>query len=309
MISIIIPVFNSELTIETLVDNIVKNLNEKLKFEIILVNDCSEDDSENLCKGLVEKFSNVSLFSLSKNFGEHNAIMAGLSQSIGDHAVIMSDDLQHSIEALIKLIDYGIKEKENFDVVYTYYEKKKYGFFKNKLSELNNLVANYLLEKPKDLYLSSFKFINRFIINEIIKNNSPFVYIDGLILGTTNKIGKIKVEHVKRSHGKSGYTIIKMLKLWSNMTTSFSIFPLRLSMLMGTTLSFIGFILAFIFFIERIVDSTVPSGFASIFLAVTIFSGVILIALGVIGEYIGRIFISQNQKPQFIIKNSWKKNK
>jgi glycosyltransferase involved in cell wall biosynthesis len=309
MISIIIPVFNSELTIETLINNIVKNLNDKLEYEIILVNDSSEDNSENLCKALVEKFSNISLFSLSKNFGEHNAIMAGLNQSIGDHAVIMSDDLQHSIEALIKLINYGIKEKNNFDVVYTYYEKKKYGFFKNILSELNDLVANYLLDKPKNLYLSSFKIINRFIINEIIKYNSPFVYIDGLILGTTNKISKIKVEHVERSHGKSGYTISKMLKLWSNMATSFSIFPLRLSMLMGIILSSMGFILAFMFFVERIVDNTVPSGFASIFVAVTVFSGAILIALGVIGEYVGRIFLSQNQKPQFIIKNSWKKNK
>ena len=168
-------------------------------------------------------------------------------------------------------------------------------------------MANYLLNKPKNLYLSSFKLINRFVINEIIKHNSPFIYLDGLILGTTNKIGKIKVDHSNRLYGKSGYTFIKMLKLWSNMSTSFSIFPLRLSMLMGVVLSFIGFILAIIIFFQRIFDNTVPSGFASIFVAVTVFSGVILIALGVIGEYIGRIFLLQNQKPQFIIKNSWKK--
>ena len=126
-------------------------------------------------------------------------------------------------------------------------------------------MANYLLNKPKNLYLSSFKLINRFVINEIIKHNSPFIYLDGLILGTTNKIGKIKVDHSNRLYGKSGYTFIKMLKLWSNMSTSFSIFPLRLSMLMGVVLSFIGFILAIIIFFQRIFDNTVPSGFASIF--------------------------------------------
>ncbi len=307
MLSIIIPVFNSELTIERLINNIINEFKDKKEYEIILVNDSSEDNTENICKDLVKKFPNISLFTLSKNFGEHNAIMAGLNQCIGDHAVIMSDDLQHSSEALIKLIDYGIKEKDNFDVVYTYYGNRKYRFLKNVLSKLNDFVANYLLNKPKNLYLSSFKLINRFVIDEIIKNNSPFVYIDGLILGTTNKIGRVKVEHVERKHGKSGYTLIKMLKLWSNMTTSFSIFPLRLSMLMGIILSSIGFILALIFFVERIIDNTIPSGFASIFVAVTVFSGAILIALGVIGEYIGRIFLSQNQKPQFIIKNSWKK--
>ena len=307
MISIIIPVFNSELTIENLINSIVLNLNGKVKYEIILVNDASEDNSENICKKLVEKFSNVSLFSLSRNFGEHNAILAGLNQCIGDQAVIMSDDLQHTSEALIELINYGLKEKENYDVVYTFYETKKYGFYKKFFSKFNDLIANYLLNKPKNLYLSSFKLINRFVINEIIKHNSPFIYLDGLILGTTNKIGKIKVDHSNRLYGKSGYTFIKMLKLWSNMSTSFSIFPLRLSMLMGVLLSFIGFILAIIIFFQRIFDNTVPSGFASIFVAVTVFSGVILIALGVIGEYIGRIFLLQNQKPQFIIKNSWKK--
>ena len=309
MISIIIPVFNSENTIETLVNNIVKVLGNYYQFEVVLINDSSEDDSEKKCKQLVEKYLNVSLFSLSKNVGEHNAIMAGLNKCSGDYAVIMSDDLQHSTAALLELIKYGIKEKDNFDVVYTYYNKKKYGFFKNIGSKFNDIVANFLLTKPKNLYLSSFKFINRFLITEIIKHQSPFVYIDGLILGTTNKIGRIKVEHNQRTHGKSGYTLIKMLQLWSNMSTSFSIFPLRLSLLMGSILSFIGFILAIIFFVERLIDDTFPSGLASIFVSVTIFSGAILISVGLIGEYVGRVLISLNKKPQFVIRNSFTNKK
>ena len=309
MISIIIPVFNSENTIETLVTNITKVLEDYYQFEVLLINDSSEDDSEKKCKQLVEKYLNVSLFSLSKNVGEHNAIMAGLNKCSGDYAVIMSDDLQHSTSALLELVKYGIKEKDNFDVVYTYYNKKQYGFFKNIGSKFNDLVANFLLTKPKHLYLSSFKFINRFLITEIIKHQSPFVYIDGLILGTTNKIGRIKVEHNQRIHGKSGYTLIKMLQLWSNMSTSFSIFPLRLSLLMGSILSFIGFILAIIFFVERLTDDTFPSGLASIFVSVTIFSGAILISLGLVGEYVGRVLISLNKKPQFVIRNSFTNKK
>ena len=152
MISIIIPVFNSENTIETLVNNITKVLEDYYQFEVLLINDSSEDDSEKKCKQLVEKYLNVSLFSLSKNVGEHNAIMAGLNKCSGDYAVIMSDDLQHSTSALLELVKYGIKEKDNFDVVYTYYNKKQYGFFKNIGSKFNDIVANFLLTKPKHLY-------------------------------------------------------------------------------------------------------------------------------------------------------------
>ena len=309
MISIIIPVFNSAKTISILVDDIIKTLGENYKFEVILVNDSSRDNSEEKCKELVAKYSNITLFSLSKNVGEHNAIMAGLNKCSGEYAVTMSDDLQHSVSALQELIKYGIKEKDNFDVVYTYYNKKKYGFFKNIGSKFNNIVASFLLTKPKHLYLSSFKFINRFLITEIIKHQSPFTYIDGLILGTTNKIGKIKVEHGERIHGKSGYTLIKMLQLWSNMSTSFSIFPLRLSLLMGAILSFIGFILAMIFIVNKLVNNIFPTGTTAIFVAVTIFSGVILISVGVIGEYVGRMFISLNKKPQFVIRDSFTNKK
>ena len=305
MISIIIPVFNSENTIEILVKDIIKTLGENYKFEIILVNDCSKDKTEEKCKKLVEKYSNIFLFSLAKNVGEHNAVMAGLNKCLGDYAIIMDDDLQHSADSLLELIKFGTQEKNSFDVVYTYYDKMEYNFFRNFGRKFNDLIANLLLDKPKSLYLSSFKLINRFLITEIIKYQSPFTYIDGIILGITNKIGRVKVEHNQRAKGKSGYTFIKMLQLWSNMSTSFSVFPLRLSMLMGLILSVLGFVLSAIFVVEKLTDDTVPSGFASIFIAVTIFSGAILIALGLMGEYVGRIFISLNKKPQFVIRDSW----
>ena len=309
MISIIIPVFNSENTIEILVNNIVKILGEHYKFEIILINDSSKDTSEEKCKNLVEKYSSVTLYSLSKNVGEHNAVMAGLNKCSGDYAVIMDDDLQHSTDALLELIKYGIKEKDNFDVVYTYYDKKKYSFLKNIGSKFNDIVANFLLSKPRHLYLSSFKLINRFLITEMIKYKSPFAYVDGIILGITNRIGRIKVKHDKRAYGKSGYTIKKLLQVWASMFTGFSVIPLRISLVLGWILSILGFIFALITFIERIVNNNVPSGYATIIIIVTIFSGVILIALGLLGEYVGRIFVSLNKKPQFIIRDSWSNKK
>ena len=309
MISIIIPVFNSENTIEILVNNIVQTLGENYKFEIILINDSSKDNTEEKCKKLVEKYTSVVLYSLAKNFGEHNAVMAGLNKCSGDYAIIMDDDLQHSADSLLELIKFGMKEKNNFDVVYTYYDKMKYNFFRNFGRKFNDLIANLLLDKPKFLYLSSFKLINRFLITEIIKYRSPFTYIDGIILGITNKIGRVKVVHDQRSHGKSGYTIRKLLQVWSSMFTGFSVVPLRLSLILGSMLSILGFIFALLTFIERIIDNTVPSGYATLIIVVTIFSGAILIAVGLLGEYVGRIFVSLNKKPQFIIRDSWSNKK
>jgi len=305
MISIIIPVYNSEKTIEILVDNIEKALNQSHKFEIVLVNDSSKDNSEEICKKLLNKYNNINLLSLAKNVGEHNAVMAGLNNCSGEYAVIMDDDLQHSAESLVELVSFGIKNKDNYDVVYTYYDKMKYNFFRNIGRKFNNLIANFLLDKPKDLYLSSFKLINRFLIKEIIKYKSPFAYVDGLILDITNKIGKIKVKHNERAYGKSGYNLKKLLQVWSSMFTGFSVVPLRFSLILGSLLSLLGFAFAVLTFIERLYNSSVPSGYATIIIFITIFSGAILIAVGLLGEYVGRIFVSQNKKPQFIIRNSW----
>jgi len=190
MISIIIPVFNSENTIEILVNNIVQTLGEHYKFEIILINDASKDSSEEKCKKLLDEYSSIVLYSLSKNVGEHNSVMAGLNKCTGDYAVIMDDDLQHSVDSLLELIKFGIKEKNNFDVVYTYYDKMKYNFFRNLGRKFNNFIANLLLDKPKFLYLSSFKLINiKFsifnYINPLKANPTAITYFEGFSILTS----------------------------------------------------------------------------------------------------------------------------
>ncbi len=306
MISIIIPVYNSQETIKDLVHEIIKTLNQKYKFEIVLVNDASKDNSEKLCIELTNKFDFVNFLSLSKNFGEHNAVMAGLNNCNGDYAVIMDDDMQHTSDALLKLIDIGIKEKNNYDVIYTNFKKKKQNFFRNLGSKLNDIAANLILKKSKELYLSSFKFINRFVINEIIKYKSPYVYIDGIIHEITNKISSIIVEHKEREKGKSGYTFSKLIKLWLIMFTGYSILPLRASSILGIIMLFLGCILSIITIIEKIFYNNVPAGYTSILIIVIFFCGTILIILGLIGEYVGRIFLTINNKPQFIVK--YKKN-
>tara|TARA_B100001564_G_C20615157_1_gene659505 strand:- start:15 stop:944 length:930 start_codon:yes stop_codon:yes gene_type:complete len=307
MISIIIPVYNSEDSIRKLIEEIIKSLKNNYSFEILLINDSSQDNTHQICVELTNDYNFINYLELSNNFGEHNAVMAGLNNCVGDYAVIMDDDFQNSSDSLLKLINYGLENKNEFDVVYTKYKNKKDGFFRNAGSKFNDLIANIILKKSKDLYLSSFKLINRFLIDQINIHKSPYVYIDGVIHQITNKISYVEVEHETRKKGKSGYTITKLIQLWLRMFTGFSILPLRISSIIGVIITFFGIILGFITFFERIFNNSIPSGYASLIIVSIIFSGSILIALGLIGEYIGRIFLTINKKPQYVIKNQIKK--
>ena len=307
LLSILIPVYNSEKTIDRLVEGLVNNLDSLYKLEIILVNDNSTDSSEEVCISLFKKYKEiVKFYSLSKNVGEHNAVMAGLNQSTGDYLVIMDDDFQNPISEVNKLVDKALNEK--YDVVYSYYKEKQHSFFRNLGSRFNDKAANIILKKPKDLYLSSFKLINKFMVNEIIKYQAPFPYIDGIILQITDNIGTVQVEHSSREEGSSGYTTRKLISLWLKMLTNFSIIPLRISTILGLILASIGFILGIAIAVERFLNPNVPLGFTSLFVSISIFGGIQLIMLGMVGEYIGRIFLSINKKPQFTIKKAYELN-
>jgi len=307
-ISIVIPVYRGEQSIGRLVDELVLSLGSRYHLEIVLVNDNSPDKSAAVCESLFEKYPDtVKFYSLAKNVGEHNAVMAGLNHTTGDYMVIMDDDFQNPISEVIKLADYAAQNENDYDVIYTYYKKKHHNFFRNLGSRLNDKMANIMLKKPKNLYLSSFKVLNRFIVEEIIKYDLPYPYIDGLILRTTDKIGKIQVEHHKREAGKSGYTITKLVRLWLNMFTSFSILPLRASFIAGMIITIIGSIFGIYTVLEKFSNPNMPTGYASLVVVVLIFAGIQLASLGVIGEYIGRIFLSFNKKPQFTIRKRFEK--
>ena len=300
LISIVIPVFNSENTIAELVTKLVDRLDKQYIFEIILVNDCSSDNSENICIQLYHKYpKTLKLFSLAINVGEHNAVMAGLNNANGDWVIIMDDDFQNPVDEVLRLIDFSTNT--HFDDVYTWYKNKKHSLLRNFGSYFNNKVANVMLKKPDKLYLSSFKSIHTNVVKEIIKYDLPYPYIDGLILRTTRNIGKIEVEHKNRAKGKSGYTFKKLVSLWLNMFTNFSVLPLRISIFIGTVLSIVGFLFAIITIIEKLSHPEIPQGYASIVVVLIIFLGVQLIFLGVIGEYLGRLFIANNKHPQFFI--------
>ena len=308
LLSVLIPVYNSESTIGRVVETLIKELSTLYGLEIILVNDNSTDSSEEVCISLFEKFKEtVKFYSLSKNVGEHNAVMAGLNRTTGDYVVIMDDDFQNPISEVVKLVDEAVSG--GHDVVYSFYDTKKHSLFRNLGSKFNDLVANLMLKKPRNLYLSSFKVLNKFLVDEIIKYQAPFPYIDGLILQITDKIGTVKVEHSSREEGKSGYTLQKLVSLWLNMFTNFSILPLRASIILGFVFASIGIVMGVHSVIEKLLDPDLPLGFASLFVSISIFGGIQLVMLGMVGEYIGRIFLSLNKKPQYTIRKKYEYHK
>jgi hypothetical protein len=190
----------------------------------------------------------------------------------GDFAVIMDDDFQNPVSELIKLLDYALTH--DVDVGYCFYEKKQHSFLRNLGSSFNNMVANIMLKKPKDLYLSSFKLVNRYLVNEIIKYDLPFPYFDGLILRTTSRIGKIQVKHEMRNEGLSNYTLAKLVRLWMNMFTNFSIMPLHFSVIVGFIFALFGAVLGIASIIEKIMHPELPLGYTSLIVAISVFSGI-----------------------------------
>lgn len=306
MISIVIPIFNSEKNIFNLVNNIIKIFKE-FNFEIILVNDNSQDSSHEVCTKVSEEHSSfVTYLKLSKNVGEHNAVMAGLKFAEGDWILIMDDDFQTTPEEGLKLAKYAINN--NYLVVYGSYKSKKHNFFRNLGSKINDLTANLILNKPKNLYLNSFKCISQKLVKEIIKYEGPYAYVDGLILANTTNVGVLEIEHSERKEGKSQYSFIKLLKLYLNIATNFSTFPIHLFSIAGVIIAFLSSIYGIIIIVEKILNPDLPAGYSSLLTAIVFFSGIQLIFLGLIGEYVGKILKNVNQEPQYTIEYKKIKN-
>lgn len=297
--SIIIPVYNGADTIAALVENLFRELQDS-EIEIILVNDGSADNSVAVCREIQQhRPEQVTFVNLSKNFGEHNAVMTGLRYARGNAAVIMDDDFQNPPSEVNRLV---AKLEKGFDVVYGQYERKHHSLFRNLGSWFNGMMATVLLKKPKGLYLCSFKAINRFLIDEIIRYTHPYPYIDGLIFRVTRRVGMVTVQHSPRAVGKSNYSLARLVRLWLNMFTNFSILPLRIATILGCITVVFGMVIAALAVYWAFTDPLAPAGWPTLVCAMVIFSGTQLLVLGVIGEYLGRLFLGQNGTPQSIVR-------
>lgn len=299
MISFVIPCYRSENTIERVVYDLCSAYAMQ-DFEVILVNDCSPDGTLSVLKELCGKYQNVRMISFSKNFGQHSALMAGLRQSKGDIVVCLDDDGQTPPGEAEKLIS---KINEGYDVVYARYEEKKHSLFRNFGSWVNNRMSEVMLGKPKNLYMSSYVAMRRFVVDEILRYENPYPYLGGLVLRTTSSITDVPVVHKKRSDGASGYSLAKLISLWMNGFTSFSIKPLRVATVTGIVFSILGFIIGIILIIRKLLDpASIMLGWTSNMAMLLFIGGLILLVVGLVGEYMGRTFISLNKQPQYVIK-------
>ncbi|CAG5073146.1 Undecaprenyl-phosphate 4-deoxy-4-formamido-L-arabinose transferase [Dyadobacter sp. CECT 9623] len=297
-LSVIIPVYNSEKTIRFLVEKLQATLSE-ITFEIILVNDCSRDRSEAVCMQLSKTYYNVRFISLRRNYGEFNAVMCGLNWAFGDYCVMIDDDFQNPPEEILKLVE--VAENGSFDVVYTYYSKKQHSIGRNLGSRLVNWLTSYLLNKPKDLYLSSFKLIRKEVVQEIIKYQGPYPYIDGLIFRITKNIGTVQVAHLKREEGISNYTWQKLVSLFLNILFCYSSLPIRLFMPIGFGLFTLGFFLLLFLTVQWLIGPD-PKGWQVVTATIIFIGGIQCTLLSVLGEYIGKSFMAQSGQPQYVIK-------
>ena len=299
-LSIVVPVYNGAATVGTLVHALAE-LEIPGGHEVVLVYDGSPDDSLAVCRRLqAEGRLPITVVNHSRNYGEHNAVMSGLRHARGAYIITMDDDLQNPPEEVKKLFEHA--RDNELDVVYTYYETKHHAGWRNLGSAFHNHVADFLLDKPKGLYLSSFRCLSAFVAQEVVRYDGPFPYVDGLILQVTKSIGRLQVRHLPRAEGRSNYTLRRLLRLWLSMALNFSVMPLRIATLFGFAMSTLGFLGLIEVMVEALLGHT-PSGWGSTLVIVLLFSGAQLLMLGIAGEYLGRLFLTVNKRPQAVVRD------
>ena len=305
-VSFVIPCYRSALTIRAVADEIDSAMAElpEYEHEIILVNDCSPDNTFEVISELALQRGHITAVDLARNFGQHAALMAGMRRSSGDIIVCLDDDGQTPACEVGRLLE---KLEEGFDVVYASYDSKQHSGFRNFGSRVNSLMTEIMLGKPRELSLTSYFAAKRFIIDEMLRYENCFPYVMGLVLRSTKNICNVPVTHRKREEGRSGYTMGKLLGLWMNGFTSFSIKPLRMATYLGAFSAFLGFVYAVIIVIRHFTEGMAPLGWSSTTALLLLLGGIILVVLGLIGEYVGRIFMCVNSSPQYVERQIIKK--
>ena len=300
-VSIVIPCYASAKFLRGTVGEIRQKMDslKQYEYEVILVNDCSPDNTFEVIRSLVREDSHITGIGLAKNFGQHAALMAGFRYCDGDITVCLDDDGQTPADEVGKLLD---KLEEGYDVVYARYCHKQHSAFRNFGSKVNELMTRFMLGKPKDLYISSYFAAKKFVVKEMIKYRNCYPYVIGLVLRTTKNITNVEVNHRERELGTSGYTLGKLFGLWFNGFTAFSIKPLRVATACGGFCATAGFLYGIYTIIKKFLNPLVPMGWSSTMAAMVFIGGMLMLMLGLIGEYIGRIYISLNDAPQYVVR-------
>jgi len=301
-VSYIIPCYRSEKALCVTVGEILSTMEDmrQYRFEIILVCDGSPDNTAGVIKSLAKEYEQVKGINLAKNFGQHSAIMAGINYASGDTFVFLDDDGQNPPREVKLLLD---ALGDDCDVAMAGSLEKKQAFWRNFGSDVNSFMAKVLVGKPPDLVFSSYWACKHFVVEEIKKFDGPYPYIGGLLLRCTDKLKNVPIEHREREDGISGYTLGKLLSLWLNGFTAFSVKPLRIATLIGVITAGSGFSFGTYIILRRLtLGPHIAVGWSSIMAALLLIGGMIMLMLGLIGEYIGRTYIYANKSPQFIVR-------
>lgn len=299
-LSIVVPVYNGAATVGRLVEAL-SALSVEGGLEIVLVYDGSPDNSLAVCRALAETATvPLTVVEHSRNYGEHNAVMTGFRHARGAYIITMDDDLQNPPEEVVRL--YDACRLGGHEVVYTFYEAKQHESWRNLGSRFNGWVADKLLDKPKGLYLCSFRCLSGFVAKAVTAYEGPFVYVDGLILQVTQKIGTLQVKHLARAEGQSNYTLRRLVNLWLAMALNFSVLPLRFATLAGAVSGGLGLLGLMAVLVEGLFGHP-PEGWASIAAIILTLGGLQLLMLGIVGEYLGRLFLTVNKRPQGVVKS------
>ncbi len=306
-ISFVIPCYRSELTLEKVVVEIEETMIplKEYTFEIIMVNDASPDQTFLVIQKICANNKRNKGINFTKNFGQHAALMAGLRLAKGDIVVCLDDDGQTPANEVPKLLE---RLEAGSDVVYAQYMHKKHSIFRNFGSKVNEKMTRIMLGKPKELYISSYFAAKRFIVDDMIRYENSYPYVIGLVLRATKNISNVEVKHREREVGNSGYTVRKLLSLWFNGFTAFSVKPLRIATGIGALSACLGFIYGIFTVIKRLIVPTIPAGYSATMSVLLFIGGMLMLMLGLVGEYVGRIYISMNSAPQYVIKEMINEN-
>lgn len=301
-LSFVIPCYNSEKMIRGVIERIVKTveMDHRFDYEIICVNDSSSDNTFKVLKESAKENKRIKVISLSKNYGQHAALMAGFHQVTGDYVICLDDDGQNSPEDMFKLID---KLLEGYDLVSAKFVNEKRKFIRKIGTKISLGMSSYLIGKPKEIDLNSYFVFRRYIVEYIIQYNNPYPFVLGQILQVTRNMANVELPRPERESGASGYSLKKLISLWMNGFTAFSEKPLVIAGYIGVFSAFAGFVMAVIIIIRKLITPQMPAGYASTISCLLLMGGLILFFCGLLGEYIGRIYISINNVPQFAIRD------
>lgn len=299
-LSFVIPLYRSAETISGVVHEI-EGLEVEGGHEIILVHDGSGEPTSAVCRELIRKAKvPITLIEHARNYGEHNAVLTGWRHARGAHVVNLDDDGQNPPAEAVRLWRHA--KEAGLDVVFGHYEEKQHSAWRNFGSWFTNRMTDWALDKPPGFYLSSFRCVSAFVAGQVVAYAGPYPYIDGLLLQVTQRIGSIEVRHEPRRAGTSTYTLGKLLRLWLSAWINFSVLPLRVATVMGLVIAAIG-LAALAWVIWLWLHQEGPEyGFGWLMAALLIFSGTQLVMLGLIGEYVGRMFLAVNQRPQSVVR-------